>query len=326
MNVFNTNIVGFFINIGLIAVVFGIFFNLLKIVPEQQAWVVEFLGKFQKTLGPGFHLFIPGIQRIVDKHSLKEDVIDVPPQVCITKDNVQVTVDGVLYLKVMDPVKASYGIDNYRFASSQLAQSNMRSEIGRLDLDKTFSEREIMNNAIVKTVDEASDPWGIKVTRYEIKDITPDNPIIDAMEAQVRAEREKRAEILESEGSKEGRINISRGDKEESINISQGNREKQINEAHGRAEAIRIVATATAEGLKEVAGAIRQPNGDKAVNLRLTNQFVRQLEEILSNSKTSVMPYDLAQIRSVISTAFSQGSSETPATKTTTTKTHGRNL
>ena len=295
---------GFIASLGIVVLVIGLFFKLLRIVPEQQAWVIEFFGKFQKVLAPGFHIIIPGIQRIVNKHELKEEVIDVFPQVCITKDNVQVTVDGVLYLKVMDPEKASYGIDNYRFAASQLAQSNMRSEIGRLDLDRTFSEREIMNNAIVKSVDEASDPWGIKVTRYEIKDITPDKPIIDAMEAQVRAEREKRAEILESEGGKESRINISRGDKEESINKSRGNKQKQINEAEGRAEAIKIVATATAEGLKEIANAICQPNGNKAVSLRLTNQFIQQLEEILNNSQTLVMPHDLAQIKSVVSTMF----------------------
>lgn len=280
-------------------------FIFLKIVPEQEAWVIEFLGKFQKVLDPGLHILIPGIQRIVHKHCLKEEVLDVPPQVCITKDNVQVTVDGVLYLKVMYPEKASYGIDNYRFAASQLAQSNMRSEFGRLDLDKTFSEREIMNNSIVKAVDEASDPWGINVTRYEIKDITPEGPIIDAMEAQVRAEREKRAEILQSEGNKESRINISRGDKEESINISRGNQQKQINESGGRAEAIKIVSKATAEGLKEIATAISQPNGEKAVNLQLINQFTQQLEDILKNARTSVLPNNLAQVQAVVSTILS---------------------
>ncbi|AHC16822.1 SPFH domain-containing protein [Salinispira pacifica] len=295
---------GLLISGGLAALVVIVFFKLLRIVPEQQAWVIEFFGKFQKTLGPGFHMVLPGIQRVVDKHELKEEVIDVPPQICITRDNVQVTVDGILYLKVMDPEKASYGIDNYRYAAAQLAQSNMRSEIGKLELDRTFSEREIMNNAIVKAVDEASDPWGIKVTRYEIKDITPENPIIDAMEAQVRAEREKRAEILESEGVKQSRINVSQGDKSESINKSQGDRQKKINEAQGRAEAITIVADATAQGLQEIAKAIKEPNGEKAVNLRLTNQFVQQLEEILSDAHVSVMPHDLAQIQSVISSVL----------------------
>jgi regulator of protease activity HflC (stomatin/prohibitin superfamily) len=250
---------GLLASVGIAAGVFVLFFKLLRIVPEQQAWVIEFLGKYQKTLGPGFHLVLPGIQRVVDRHTLKEEVIDVPPQVCITKDNVQVTVDGILYLMVMDAEKASYGIDNYRFATAQLAQSNMRSEIGKLDLDRTFSEREIMNNAIVKAVDEASDPWGIKVTRYEIKDIIPNTTVVDAMEAQVRAEREKRAEILESEGVKESRINVSRGDREESINKSKGDQQKRINEAEGRAEAITIVANATAEGIKMVAEAIKSP-------------------------------------------------------------------
>lgn len=295
---------GLLISGGLAALVVFVFFKLLRIVPEQQAWVIEFFGKFQKTLGPGFHMVLPGIQRVVDKHELKEEVIDVPPQICITRDNVQVTVDGVLYLKVMDAEKASYGIDNYRYAAAQLAQSNMRSEIGKLELDRTFSEREIMNNAIVKAVDEASDPWGIKVTRYEIKDITPENPIVDAMEAQVRAEREKRAEILESEGVKQSRINVSQGDKSESINKSQGDRQKKINEAQGRAEAITIVADATAQGLQEIAGAIREPNGEKAVNLRLTNQFIQQLEEILTDSHVSVMPHDLAQVQSLIASVL----------------------
>jgi regulator of protease activity HflC (stomatin/prohibitin superfamily) len=292
---------GLLASVGIAAGVFVLFFKLLRIVPEQQAWVIEFLGKYQKTLGPGFHLVLPGIQRVVDRHTLKEEVIDVPPQVCITKDNVQVTVDGILYLMVMDAEKASYGIDNYRFATAQLAQSNMRSEIGKLDLDRTFSEREIMNNAIVKAVDEASDPWGIKVTRYEIKDIIPNTTVVDAMEAQVRAEREKRAEILESEGVKESRINVSRGDREESINKSKGDQQKRINEAEGRAEAITIVANATAEGIKMVAEAIKSPGGDKAVNLRLTNQFVQQLEDILGDAQVSVMPHDLAQIQSVVS-------------------------
>jgi regulator of protease activity HflC (stomatin/prohibitin superfamily) len=292
---------GLLASVGIAVGVFVLFFKLLRIVPEQQAWVIEFLGKYQKTLGPGFHLVLPGIQRVVDRHTLKEEVIDVPPQVCITKDNVQVTVDGILYLMVMDAEKASYGIDNYRFATAQLAQSNMRSEIGKLDLDRTFSEREIMNNAIVKAVDEASDPWGIKVTRYEIKDIIPNTTVVDAMEAQVRAEREKRAEILESEGVKESRINVSRGDREESINKSKGDQQKRINEAEGRAEAITIVANATAEGIKMVAEAIKSPGGDKAVNLRLTTQFVQQLEDILGDAQVSVMPHDLAQIQSVVS-------------------------
>lgn len=293
---------GLFVSVAIAVGVFFVFFKLLRIVPEQEAWVLEFLGRYQKTLAPGFHFVIPGLQRLVDRHTLKEEVIDVPPQVCITKDNVQVTVDGILYLKVMDPEKASYGIDNYRFATAQLAQSNMRSEIGKLVLDRTFSEREIMNDAIVKAVDEASDPWGIKVTRYEIKDIIPNNTVVDAMEAQVRAEREKRAEILESEGVKESRINVSKGDREGSINKSRGDQQKRVNESQGRAEAITIVANATAEGLKMIADAINSPGGDQAVNLRLTDQFIQQLQEILGDAQVSVMPHDLAQIQSVVST------------------------
>ncbi|HKK64221.1 MAG TPA: paraslipin, partial [Clostridia bacterium] len=196
------------------------FFKLIRIVPEQEAYVIERFGKYQTTLGSGLHLIIPVIQRIAYKHIIKEEVFDVDPQVCITSDNVQVTVDGLLYLRVMDPVKASYGIDNYRYATAQLAKTTMRSEVGKLELDRTFSERDQINDAIVKALDEASDPWGIKVTRYEIKDISPTETIEKAMEQQMRAEREKRAGILASEGEKSARINISKGDRQSSINLS----------------------------------------------------------------------------------------------------------
>lgn len=289
---------------GLLVLFFIVFFKMIRIVPEQQAWIVEFLGKYQRSLGPGFHLVIPFVQKISYKQILKEEVIDVPPQVCITKDNVQVTVDGVLYLKVIDPAKAGYGIDDYRFATKQLAQTTMRSEIGKIELDNTFSERNRINEAIVQAVDEASDPWGIKVTRYEIKDITPTQTVEEAMEQQVRAEREKRAEILTSEGERESRINVSEGNREESINLSQGERQKRINEADGRAEAMEILANATAEGIKEVAEAINIPNGEKAVKLRIAEQFIDQLRTILSEAETSVLPHDLAQLQGVIGTLF----------------------
>jgi len=300
-------IVNLLTGVGGLILFFIVFFKMVRIVPEREAWIVEFLGKFQRALGPGFHLVIPGVQRVSYKQILKEEVIDVPPQVCITKDNVQVTVDGILYIKVVDPVKASYGIDNYRFASKQLAQTTMRSEIGKIDLDNTFSERTRINEAIVQAVDEASDAWGIKVNRYEIKDISPTQTITEALEQQVRAEREKRAEILTSEGERESRINVSQGNREESINLSQGERQKRINEAEGRAAAMEIIAEATAEGIKEVAEAINSPNGDKAVKLRIAEQFVDQLRVILTHSETTVMPHDLAQLNSIVNTLLPRG-------------------
>ncbi|MBN1647278.1 MAG: paraslipin [Spirochaetales bacterium] len=275
-------------------------FKMVRIVPEQESFIIEQFGKFKKALGSGLHFVIPFVQRIAYKHTLKEEVIDVEPQVCITNDNVQVTVDGILYLKVVDPEKASYGIDNYRFATAQLAKTTMRSEIGKLELDRTFSERDAINNAIVKAVDEASDPWGIKVTRYEIKDISPTPTIQNAMEAQMRAEREKRAEILKSEGEKEYRINISKGEKEKAINISKGAKAKRINESSGRARAIEITAEATAEGLKLIADAIKSPKGRTAMNLRIAEQYITQFGDIIEQANTEILPVDLAQLKAGI--------------------------
>ncbi len=277
-----------------------IFFRLIRIVPEQEAWIVEQFGKFQKTLGSGMHLIVPFVQKVAYKHLLKEEVLDVEPQVCITSDNVQVTVDGILYLKVVDPVKASYGIENYRFATAQLAKTTMRSEIGKLDLDRSFSERDVLNDAIVRAVDEASDPWGIKVTRYEIKDISPTDTIEEAMKQQMRAEREKRAEILASEGDKEARINVSKGERQEAINLSKGEKQRRINEAEGRARAIEITSNATADGIKEIAAAIRNPGGDKATNFRIAEQFISQFGNIIQTADTSVLPFEIAGLKSVI--------------------------
>lgn len=288
------------LTLGAILFVFLVFFKLIRIVPEEEAWIVEEFGKFKRALGPGFHLVIPFVQRVAYQLHLKEEAVDVEPQVCITRDNVQVTVDGVLYLMVVDAEKAAYGIDNYRFATSQLAQTTMRSEIGKIDLDNTFSERDRINDAVVKAVDEASDPWGIKVTRYEIKDITPTETVMVAMEQQVRAEREKRAEILASEGERESRVNRSRGERQQAINLSEGEKMKRVNEADGRAEAIAIVAEATAEGIGEVAQALSHPKGKQAVSLRIAEQFISQLGEILDKSETQVLPYDIAQIRGVL--------------------------
>ncbi len=288
------------LTIGAIALAFILFFKLIRIVPEQEAWIVEEFGKFKRTLGPGFHLVIPLVQRIAYRNHLKEEAVDVEPQVCITKDNVQVHVDGVLYLMVVDAERAAYGIDNYRFATAQLAQTTMRSEIGKIDLDNSFSERDRINDAVVKAVDEASDPWGIKVTRYEIKDITPTDTVMRAMEQQVKAEREKRAEILKSEGEREGKVNESKGDRQHAINLSEGERQKRINEANGRAEAIEIVATATAEGIGEVAKAIQHPKGRQAITMRIAEQFIGQLGDILEHSHTQVLPYDIAQIKGIL--------------------------
>ena len=279
-----------------------IFFKLIRIVPEQEAYVIEKFGKYQTTLGSGLHLIIPFIQQVAYKHILKEEVLDVDPQVCITSDNVQVTVDGLLYLRVMDPEKASYGIDNYRYATAQLAKTTMRSEIGKLELDRTFSERDEINDAIVKALDEASDPWGIKVTRYEIKDISPTETIEKAMEQQMRAEREKRAGILASEGEKTARINISKGERQSSINLSKGERQKRINESEGRAKAIEITSEATAEGLTMVAEALKLPKGKSAMALRLAEQYIDQFGSIIETAETSVLPDDLARLKSLIDT------------------------
>lgn len=277
-----------------------IFFNTIKIVPHKKAFIIEQFGKYKKTLEAGIHLVIPLVQRIAYRQTLKEQVIDVPPQLCITNDNVQVEVDGILYLMVVDPIKASYGIDNYKFATAQLAQTTMRSEMGKIELDRSFSERDMLNDSIVKAVDEASDPWGIKVNRYEIRDITPSHNVQEAMEKQVRAEREKRAEILRSEGEKEHRINLSKGDREEAINLSKAERQKKVNEAEGKARAIELVAQATADGLKQIAKSIQQPKGDAAVSMRIAEQFITEFGNILQNANTSILPADLANLKSFI--------------------------
>ena len=303
-------VVAYSLTAVLLAMFFVIFFKLLRIVPEQEAWILENFGKYRGTLGPGFHLVIPILQKIAYKQIIKEEVIDVPPQVCITKDKVQVEVDGLLYLRVVDPVKAAYGIDNYRFGTAQLAQTTMRSEIGKIELDNTFSERNIINSAIVKAVDEASDPWGIKVTRYEIRDITPTDTILKAMEQQVRAEREKRAEVLTSEGERDSRINTSRGEREEAINLSKGERKKRINVSEGRAQSIQIIADATAESLQKVADAIKLPKGKQALSMRIADQFIEQLGDILRDAETTVLPHDLAHIRGLLQTVLPGGSVE----------------
>jgi len=293
----------FDLQLGIIAVagvLIWLIYKMVVIVPEQEAWVVERLGKFRVALGSGLHWLIPLLDKIAYKHCLKEQAVDVKPQLCITQDNVQVLVDGILYYQITDPYKASYGIDNHEFATAQLAQTNMRSEIGKIVLDKTFSERELINNHVVKNVDIASDPWGIKVTRYEIRDIEPPPSVINAMEMQMEAERKKRAEILESEGVRESRINSSKGEREEAINLSRGEKQKRINESDGKARSIEILAEASAQGIRIIAEAIGRPQGRSALSLQIAEQYVNQLGEILKGAEVQVMPMEVAQIHSLI--------------------------
>ena len=270
------------------------------VVPQKSAYIVERLGKYRCTMDAGFHLMFPFIDRIAYKHTLKEQAIDVPPQECITKDNIMVSVDGILYMQVMDPVKASYGIGNYLFATTQLAQTTMRSEMGKLDLDRSFEERTTINQAIVNAVDKASDPWGIKVTRYEIKNITPPRSIQDAMEKQMRAEREKRAMIAESEGERQSKINRAEGDKQEAINISEGERQRRINEAEGRAKEILLVAEAQATGIRKVAEAINGQGGVESVNMQLAQQYLKEFGSLAKTNNTMIIPSNLADVAGVL--------------------------
>lgn len=274
------------------------------VVPQQSAYVVERLGRFAGTLHAGFHILTPFIDVVRYKHTLKEMAIDIPEQVCITKDNVQVGVDGVIYLKVVDPERASYGISNYIFAITQLAQTALRSEIGKIDLDRTFEERSTINRYVVAELDEASDPWGVKVLRYEIKNINPPRDVLDAMEKQMRAEREKRAAILQSEGVRDSKINTSEGVKQETIKNSEAKRQQQINEAEGQGQAILTIANATAEGIRRIADAIQSPGGQEAVNLRVAEQYIEQLGKIAKTTNTVVLPANLADAGSLVATAL----------------------
>ena len=274
------------------------------VVPQQNAYVVERLGRFHGTLHAGFHVLLPFVDVIRYRHSLKELAADIPAQVCITRDNVQVGVDGVLYLKVMNPERASYGITDYLFAISQLAQTTLRSEIGKIDLDKTFEERTNINMSVVSELDKASEPWGVKVLRYEIKNITPPADILAAMEKQMRAEREKRAVILTSEGARDAAINTAEGDKQQTIKASEARRQQQINEAEGQASAILAVATATAEGLRRVAEALKVEGGMEAVQLRVAEQYIAQFGELAKKSNTLVLPANAADVGSMIALAM----------------------
>jgi regulator of protease activity HflC (stomatin/prohibitin superfamily) len=274
------------------------------VVPQQSAYVVERLGRYHGTLGAGFHVLLPFVDTIRYRHTLKELAVDIPAQVCITRDNVQVGVDGVLYLKVLNPERASYGITDYMFAISQLAQTTLRSEVGKIDLDKTFEERTNINTSVVTELDKASESWGVKVLRYEIKNITPPHDVLAAMEKQMRAEREKRAVILTSEGTRDAAINNAEGGKQEVIKQSEARKTQQINEAEGEAAAILAVATATAEGIRRVADAIKMDGGSEAVQLRVAEQYIGQFGELAKKSNTLVLPANVADVGAMIALAM----------------------
>jgi len=291
--------------VGIIFLGFILIASMIKIVPQRTAIIVERLGKYRATFTAGFQLLIPFIDKVRYRHTLKEQAIDVAPQICITRDNIAVEVDGILYLQVLDPQKASYGIDNYRFASIQIAQTTMRSVIGKLELDRTFEERETINVSIVEAVDKASEPWGVKVSRYEVKNISPPQSIKDAMEKQMRAEREKRAVIAESEGTKQAKINNAEGDKQELIKKSEGEMQKRINEAAGRASEIEQLAKATANGLRAIALAISEENGLNAVNLRVAEQYLLGFANLAKQNNTIILPSNLTDVAGIVATATS---------------------
>jgi regulator of protease activity HflC (stomatin/prohibitin superfamily) len=291
----------------LVLAIFAMFLisRIARVVPQQQAWVVERLGKFHDTLQAGFHILWPFLDTVRYKHSLKEVAMDVPEQVCITRDNVQVAVDGVLYFKVLNPERASYGISDFTYAISQLAQTNLRSEIGKIDLDKTFEERTNINLSVVSEVDKASESWGVKVLRYEIKNITPPQDVLAAMEKQMRAEREKRAVILTSEGQRDAAINNADGHKQETIKASEAKKQQAINEAEGQAEAILSVATATAEGIRRVAEAMKISGGAEAMQLRIAEQYITAFGNLAKHGNSMIVPANLADVSSMLQMATS---------------------
>ena len=284
------------------------------VVPQQSAYIVERLGKFAGVRDAGFHILTPFVDVIRYKHTLKEQAIDIPEQVCITRDNVQVAVDGILYLKIMNPERASYGIGDYRFAIIQLAQTTLRSEMGKIDLDKTFEERTTMNTQVVTEVDKASEAWGVKVLRYEIKNITPPREVLASMEKQMKAERERRAAILNSEGVRDSAINTAEGEKQQVIKASEARKQQQINEAEGQAQAIMAVATATAEGIRKVAETIQMPGGMDAVRLRVAEQYLKEFGNLAKKGNTLIVPANLSDVSGMIAAAMNvvQSSKLTP--------------
>ena len=296
---------GFIVIIILIFLAVTILAKTAVVVPQQAAFVVERLGRYSGTLQAGFHVLTPFVDVVRYRHSLKETAIDIAEQVCITRDNVQVGVDGILYLKILDAERASYGVSDYTFAIAQLCQTTLRSEVGKIDLDKTFEERAQINMAVVGEVDKASEPWGVKVLRYEIKNINPPQDILSAMEKQMRAEREKRSVILTSEGQRDAAINNAEGEKQKAIKASEAVRQQQINEAEGQAQAILSIATATAEGIRRVAEAIEAPGGFQAVQLRVAEQYVAQFGNLAKTGNTFIIPTNLADASSFVATAMS---------------------
>ena len=275
------------------------------VVPQQSAYVVERLGKYSQTLHAGFHILLPFVDVIRYRHTLKEMAFDIPEQMCITRDNVQVGVDGVIYYKILDPERASYGVSNFDFAITQLAQTTLRSEIGKIDLDRSFEERTTINGAVVSELDKATESWGVKVFRYEIKNITPPQDVLAAMEKQMRAEREKRALILQSEGQRDASINNAEGEKQQVIKASEANKQQQINEAEGQAHAILTVATATAEGIRKVAESIQTSGGYEAVQLKVAEQYVQQFGHLAKVNNTMILPANLTDIAAIVQTAMS---------------------
>ena len=295
----------------IVAVVFV--FKTINVVPQQHAWVVERLGKYHATLGPGLNIVIPFIDRIAYKHILKEIPLDVPPQVCITRDNTQLQVDGILYFQVTDPMRASYGSSNYVAAITQLAQTTLRSVIGKMELDKTFEERDHINTTIVNAIDESAANWGVKVLRYEIKDLTPPKEILHAMQAQITAEREKRALIAASEGRTQEQINSATGEREASIATSEGEMQASINRAQGQAAAILALAEASAEAIRKTASAIREPGGSDAVNLKVAEQYVAAFAQLARTNNSIIVPANLSDISGLIASAMQVVKSQTKA-------------
>ena len=293
------------LSISLVVVLILVVLMGAKVVPQQTAYIVERLGKYHSTMSPGLNIIIPFVDRIAYKHTLKEVAADIPEQVCITKDNVQVAVDGVVFYQVMEPKLASYGISNFMFAVSQLSQTTMRSEIGKIVLDKCFEERGNINVAVVAAIDEAAAGWGVKVLRYEIKNITPPQTVLMAMEKQMQAEREKRATILYSEGEKQSAVNVAEGQKEKVVLESEALRQQAINQAEGQAAAIISVADATAEGIKKIAEAIQSPGGMEAVQLRVAENLVEQYGKLAKTTNTMILPANFADMGSMISAAMS---------------------
>jgi regulator of protease activity HflC (stomatin/prohibitin superfamily) len=293
-----------YVVVALVVLVIIILMRTAIVVPQQSAYVVETLGRYSRTLQAGFHILVPFVERIAYKHNLKEEALDIPEQVCITKDNVQVGVDGVLYMQVLDARSASYGITNYRFAIIQLAQTTLRSEIGKIDLDRTFEARGTINANVVSELDNATGSWGVKVLRYEIKNINPPKDVLHAMEKQMRAEREKRAVVLTSEGDRDAKINQAEGEKQRVIKESEAKKQQQINEAQGQAEAILAVATATAGGLRSVGSALNTPGGMEAMQLRVAEEYVKQFGKLADEAQsTLIVPANLSDIASMISMA-----------------------